>query len=145
MEANRAMQTEDRKEGLAEVKISLVRSSGDPPRFSSESQAEIQSVRDALRNEGIEADAPFMVMDSPDGGGGYIGDFIIQVAHIGVPAVAGIIGAWLHARFGRKVRAEFYADGKPKRIDAPTTAEFISVLEAARREAQPKPAKKATK
>jgi hypothetical protein len=89
------------------VKISLVRSSDDPPLFSSESQAEIQSVRGALRNEGIEADTPFMVMDSPGAGGGYIGDFIIQVAQIGVPAVAVIISAWLHGRFGRKVRVEF--------------------------------------
>jgi hypothetical protein len=130
------------KEGTAEVKIWLVQSSDDPPLFSSE---EIQSVRNALRNEGIEADTPFMVMDSPDAWGGYTGEFIIQVADIVVPAVAGIIGAWLHGRSGRKVRVEFYADGKPKRIDAPTAAEFTLALEAARREAQPRPAKKTTK
>jgi hypothetical protein len=148
MVANRARQealSEDRKEGMAEVKISLVRPSGDPPLFSSESQAEIQSVRSALRDEGIEADTPFMVMDSPDCGGGYTGEFIIQVAHIVLPPVAVIIGAWLHGRFGREVRVEFYVDGKPKRIDAPTTAEVNLVLETARREAQPRPAKKATK
>lgn len=74
----------------------------DPPLFSSETQTELRGVRDAFRAESIDASAPFMVMDSPGAGGGYIGEFIIPLAQIGIPAVAGIVGAWLHGKFGLK-------------------------------------------
>jgi hypothetical protein len=145
--ANRATQdtlSEDQSEAIAHVKIALVRSSDDPTLFSSEFQTEVQNMRSSFRQQGIEADTPFMVMDAPAAGGGYLGEFIMQVAQIGVPAVAGIVGAWLHGRFGRKVRVEFHADGKPKRIEAQTPEQVISIIEITRREAQPRPAKKPT-
>jgi hypothetical protein len=142
--ANRARQdalTGDRIEGQAEAKIRLVQSTDDPPLFSSEAQTELRGVRDAFRAESIDASASFMVMDSPDAGGGYIGEFIIPLAQIGAPAVAGIVVAWLHSKFGRKVRVEFYADGAIKRVEAQTPEQISSVIELARREAQPRPKK----
>lgn len=142
--ANRATQdalTGDQAEGQAEIKIRLVQASDDPSLFSPEAQAEIQGVRNAFGNEGIDAAAPFMVMDSPGGGGGYVGEFIIPLVQFGAPAIAVIVGAWLRGRFGRKVRVEFYADEQLKRVDAQTTEQVTSVIEAARREAQPRPKK----
>lgn len=54
----------------------------------------------------IEAEAPFMVMVSVGGGGGYIGELIIPFSHIVAPVVGVIIGAWLQSRSGRKVRVK---------------------------------------
>ncbi|MBI2715771.1 MAG: hypothetical protein HYX37_15170 [Rhizobiales bacterium] len=107
--ANRAMQealSDAQRKGVPEVKISLVRSSDDPPLFAAESQAELRSVRSAFRDKGIEAAAPFMTMDAVDASGGYIGEFIIPLAQIVGPVIAGIVGAWLQARSGRKVRVK---------------------------------------
>jgi hypothetical protein len=142
--ANRARQdalTGDRIEGQAEAKIRLVQSTDDPPLFSSEAQTELRGVRDAFRAEGIDASAPFMVMDSPGAGGGYIGEFIISLAQIGAPAVAGIVGAWIHSKFGRKVRVEFYGNGAIKKVETQTPEQISSLIELARREAQPRPKK----
>jgi len=142
--ANRAAQdalTGDRTEGQAEIKIRLVRSSDDQPLFSPEAQAEIKVVRDALRSSGIDADAPFLVMDSPGAGGGYVGEFIIPLVQFGAPAIGVVVGAWLRGRYGRQIRVEFYSDGNLKRIDAQTPEQVSSVIETARREAQPKPKK----
>lgn len=144
--ANRARQdalTKDMAEGQAEAKFRLVQSSDDLPLLSSEYQTELRGVSAAFRAEGIGAVAPFIVMDSPGGGGGYVGEFIIPLAQIGVPAVAGIVGAWLHAKFGRKVRVEFYADGAIKSVEAQTPEQISSLIELARREAQPRPRKQA--
>lgn len=144
--ANRAAKdalAKEQVEGQAEIKIRLVGSSDDPPLFSPETQADIQGVRNALRNDGIDAAAPFMVVDSADAGGGYLGEFIIPLAQFGAPAIAVIVGAWLRGRFGRKVRVEFFADGRLKRVDAQTTEQVTSVIEAARRKAQPRPKKQA--
>ena len=70
-----------------EVKISLVWSGGDPAFLSSDflsgPQAELQRVRDALHDEGIEAHGPVrVVMDSPAAGGDWVGDFIIHVVQM---------------------------------------------------------------
>jgi hypothetical protein len=67
-----------------------------------------KSIRGTFRKEGIDPAAPFMVMDSPGAGGGYVGDFIIQAAQIVVPVVGVVIGAWLKGRSGRKARVTFY-------------------------------------
>jgi hypothetical protein len=62
------------------IKISLVRSDDDFPLFSPESQAELEEVRSALRNDSIDAPPPFMVMDSPAAGNGWVWEFLIQGA-----------------------------------------------------------------
>ena len=109
---------------------------------TSEYQAELQGVRDSFQKEGISASAPFMTMDSPGAVGGYVGEFIIPITKIGVPAIAGIVGAWLHAKFGRKVRVEFYADGAIKSVEAQSPEQISSLIDMARREAQPRPRKR---
>ena len=144
--ANRAYQESlltDQVPGRAEVKVALVQGGDDPPLFSPEAQAEIQGARSALRDAGIDAAAPIMVMDSPGAGGGFVGEFIIPLANVGAPAVAAIVGAWLHGKLGRKVRIEFYADGTVKKVEAPTVEGVTALIEGARVSAQPRPVRKA--
>jgi C-terminal processing protease CtpA/Prc len=125
--------------------ITLVLYSEDPDVFGKEYQSELQSFRHSLQKAGVEVSSSDTKMDSPAAGAGWVNEFIIPIAQIGVPAVATIVGVWLHGRFGRKVRVEFYADGKPKRIEAQTPEQLISIIDETRREAQPRPAKKKTK
>jgi hypothetical protein len=91
---------------LEEVTVVLMRSSDDQPLLSAEYQEELQKVRSSLRGQGIEASAPFIVMDSPMGGGGYIGEFIIPLAQAIGPTLGVILVAWLQGRSGRKVRVK---------------------------------------
>lgn len=123
------------------VSIDLIRSPDDPATFSSEYQAELRSLQAAFRTADIEAETRTMALDSAESFGGQIGEFAIPITKYGVPALSGIIVGWLKGRAGRKVKVEFFADGGPKKIEAPTADEVISMLEVVRREARRKPKK----
>jgi hypothetical protein len=96
-------------------------------------------VQGLLRDERIDAASTYMSLDTSGPVEGYVGEFIIPLAQIAAPGITAIVGAWLHARFGRKVRIEFYADGNVKRAEAQTPEQVISLIKAARHEAQPRP------
>lgn len=104
---NRARQqamTDKERKDAGEGAIKLVRAPDDPALFSKEFQAEFRSVLEELRGAGVKADASFMTMDSPGAGGGYTGEIIIPIIQYGMPVITGALGAWLTARFGRKIR-----------------------------------------
>lgn len=123
------------------VAIDLIRSPDDPATFSAEYQAELRSLLDALRVADIAAVSRTMALDSAESFGGQLGEFAIPIVKYGLPALSGIIVGWLKGRAGRKVKVEFFADGGPKKIEAPTADEVITMLEAVRREARQKPNK----
>jgi hypothetical protein len=104
--------------GLATIK--LVQASDEPELFSTEYQTEFRDVRKALVDEGIETQAPFMVMDSVGGGGGYIGELVIPLVQIATPVVVGAIWAWFQNRSGRKIRLKFGEN----EIEVPTKKTF---------------------
>ncbi len=130
---------------MSAEQITLVLYSEDPNVLGETYQSELQSIRHSLQKGGVEFSFSDTKMDSPAAGAGWVNEFIIPIAHIGVPAVVGIAVAWLHGKFGRKVRIHFYADGKPKKIEAQTPEQVVALIEAARREAQPRLTKKQDK
>jgi hypothetical protein len=131
---------------MSAEQITLVLYSEDPNFLGKKYQSELQSIRQSLQKDGVEFSSSDTKMDSPAAGAGWVNELIIPIAQIGVPAVVGIGVAWLHGRFSRKVRLEFYADGKPKRIEAETPEQLISIIEEiTRREVQPRAAKKPAK
>jgi hypothetical protein len=112
--------------------------------LSPELQKEIRNIIAALRNEGVEAepaepeDFGFLVnCSSVVGDANFIHGLLIPIAQLGFPAVAGITGAWLRGMFGRKVKIEFYHDGRPNTIEAETPDQVTSLIKVARREARP--------
>jgi hypothetical protein len=143
-QAEEAEESERRRQ-QGKITIWLERGPGDPETFTREHQAELGEVLRAFRSEGVEVDAPFMTMDSPDAGGGYTGEFIVALAAIAAVAkpFATIISAWVKAKTGRKARVEFFPDGSPKRIEATSDDEVISIFEAVQSETKRKPTKKA--
>jgi hypothetical protein len=132
--ANRAFQNallqEERKarrNGAAEFTISLVPSPDDPPPFSAEHQAELESVYRAFRANGIKADATSVRTDSHDAGGGLTGAFLIPL--VANPAIGAIVGAFLQAKLGRKYRLKF--SDKEIEVEAPTMKELERLINLA--------------
>jgi hypothetical protein len=140
--ANRAYQESlmtDRVPGRAEFTLALVQAVEDAPLFSEEVQSELRATKEAIKSHDIEVAAPFMVMDSPGAGGGYVGEFVIPLAQIAAPIITGIAGAWLHGKFGRKVRLEFFSNGQLKKLEANTAQDVGALIELVRDQGEPRP------
>jgi hypothetical protein len=77
----------------------------DPPLRDAEYQESLRGVEQALRMEGVTCSPLVSLQKAVGGGEWYVGEFIIEIAKSGVPAaLATAVGAWLHARYGRKAR-----------------------------------------
>jgi hypothetical protein len=84
--------------------VRLVRAPDDPPLVSREYQEALGEFRKSLQAVGIQSSARSFAFDGVAGGGGLSGDFVLKLAgEIGPALIAGIF-AWLHGRYGRKVR-----------------------------------------
>lgn len=130
MEAIEARWAEDearwRRENVGKIRFYLVNASDDAPTFSADGQVVLRSVMAALKENKIEADAPFMTLDSADAVGGYTGEIAVLVQAFG-PVLTGILGAWLQSKAGRKVR---FKDGDIE-VEARTVDEVGKLLEMA--------------
>jgi hypothetical protein len=125
-----ARQEEDWRQlrGDTKLQVSLIAASDDATTFSPEYQAELHHFIEQVRAGGGEIQSFGMAMDAVDAQGGTIGEFLIEIARSGVPAaLAAAIGAWLHARYGRKVKVKFRKD-RVEEISAGTTQEIGEVL-----------------
>lgn len=85
-----------------EVEISLERAPSDPPQFSDEYQEVLRKLIEELKAVGVNV-TPYYDMQAAAGiSGGLNGDFTI-LSKTG-SALATIIVAWLHGRYGRKAK-----------------------------------------
>jgi hypothetical protein len=86
--------------------LRLIRAPDDLPLVNREYQKELADFAKSLRAAGIESSSGAFAFDTVDGGGGLSGEFILMATAIApfVTCGAGVLGAWLHARYGRKVR-----------------------------------------
>jgi hypothetical protein len=92
-----------RQENPGKVRFYLVSGEEDPPTFTFEGQSAIREVISALKANKIEADMPFMVMDSVEATSGYTGEIAVLIQAVS-PILTGILAAWLQSKAGRKVR-----------------------------------------
>ena len=89
-----------------ELSLTLIPAPGDPPQFHTpECQKDLWRFQQSIGSQGTEI---YSEIDLREGGGAsagwYLGEFFIKLAP-GIGPVAGAaIGAWLHAKYGRKVR-----------------------------------------
>jgi hypothetical protein len=68
-------------------------------------QKDMGGIERDLKAQGINVSARVHFQKSADlGGAWFLGQFTIQAAQIAVPAIATVVGAYLVARTGRKVR-----------------------------------------
>jgi hypothetical protein len=107
LEAMAAKWAEEEKEwrrnNAGKVRFYLEKATDEPPPFSAEGQVDLRNVIAALHENKIEADAPFMTLDSVDAVGGYTGEIAVLATAFG-PVLTGILVAWLQSKAGRKVR-----------------------------------------
>ncbi len=90
-----------------ELDIELVRAPDDPQIGDSAFQAAFAPVIDAMRSAKIRYSQHAIAFDSVDAYGYPLAEFTIAVKELGPPALtalATVLGAWVHARYGRKVR-----------------------------------------
>lgn len=96
--------------------LSLIPSKDDPSIFSREYQEELGTFS---KNASASSQRSF-VMDSVDGGGGPIGEFIFNNAGTLITALTTLAGTWIGSRYGRKLKLKI----GDKEIEANTLAEL---------------------
>jgi hypothetical protein len=98
-----AMNAEQRKRERR-VELLLVRAPEDPRENEPAFQQELRSFAASLRSTGMTHSQWGMTFDAVDGGGYALGHFAIAVVPAVIAAAAAVCGAWVTARYGRKVR-----------------------------------------
>jgi hypothetical protein len=115
-----------------ELRLILVRAPDDPPLSSPAFQKELSDFARSLR--GIQVEPICFAADSMDGGGGLSGEFILIVKNVApvITVIAAAAGAYIHAKYGRKVKVEF--DGVKVEASSPEEAEkLIKMVEEHRK------------
>jgi hypothetical protein len=92
-----------RRENPGKVRFYLRQAPDEPPTFSADGQSDLRKVVSALRENHIDADTPFMTLDSAEAVGGYTGEIAVLLQAVS-PVLTGILGAWVQSKVGRKVR-----------------------------------------
>jgi hypothetical protein len=92
-------------EAMVRMEIVLQRAPDDPKVHDPKFQSELRDFSKALRAAGIEYSQGGMAFDAADGGGFPLPEFLV-VLTAAITPLAGLCGAWLQARYGRKVRVK---------------------------------------
>lgn len=87
-----------------ELKLTLIPAPDDPSLKAPEYQAGLRQFKQSLNSQGVEVIAVEIHEFSAIGFSGAAGEYSIKLAAIVGPVLGTAIGAWLHARYGRKVR-----------------------------------------
>lgn len=126
--AHRAREEERwRRENPGKIRFYLLNAPDEPPIFSAEGQSAFESVISAIRDNGIDVGALFMVMDSVESAGGYTGEIVVLFQAVS-PVLTTLLGAWLQSRAGRRLRLNF--DGIE--VEANNTQEIADMLQQVR-------------
>lgn len=134
MAANRARQdalTRKQRIEAGEFSIDLVRTADDPPENDPEFQKELSQFGASLRDAGVPYSQTAIAFDSVDAHGYPLPEFIIAIKVLGPPAIAALAtaaGAWVQARYGRKVRLKI----GDLEAEARTAEEVASLLQIAK-------------
>ncbi len=102
----------------------LIPALDDPPLSNPEYQKLLGNVYDTLRSQGVQVSARYYVHDAADGGGGLAGEFIIVFTNVST-IIAGVAGAWIQAKYGRKLRVKF----GDIEVEAPTLEQLEKALQ----------------
>jgi len=89
--------------GADRIELILLRSPDDPAQFSDEYQAELSDIQENLRKGGLQVTG----IAAHPAGDTHMGQFLITLGPPVIAAVAAVAGAWVQARYGRKVRLKF--------------------------------------
>src|SRR5216683_4705877 len=83
-----------------QMELTLLRAPDDPTQFSDEHQAELYAIQEGLRKRGLQVTG----IGAHPAGDTHLGQFLITLGPPVIAAVAAVAGAWVQARYGRKVK-----------------------------------------
>jgi len=109
------------------LRLRLVAAPDDLPLSNPEYQTELRDFYKQLKSQGMEVSARYYVHDALRGGGGLSGEFTLIITTL-APVITGgaaIAGAWLHARYGRKLHIKF----DDVEVEAPTMKDLKEALQ----------------
>src|ERR1051326_6226478 len=87
------------------LEISLIRASDEAPLRSAAYQRELREFEQALQAQGFEVSDGIDLMESTVSGAALLADFFLKfLSSPMAPVLATAVGAWMHARLGRKER-----------------------------------------
>jgi hypothetical protein len=82
-----------------EIRLILIPAPHDPPSSSPEYEKELVGLVQSLQAQGAEVSSQIAWSEAAEGAA-----LTVKLAAVAGPALGGILGAWLHAKYGRKVR-----------------------------------------
>jgi len=91
----------------SQLELKLIPAANDLPLHSAKYQRQRREFAESLESSGLKISVTIELIEAAGGGTPttYLGDFVIQLIHSpGLGLVGAALGAWLHARYGRKVR-----------------------------------------
>jgi hypothetical protein len=109
--------------------VSLISAPDDPPLYTDEYQNQLEKLQKSLTDEGLEFEPSVRILMSKEGGMYFLGDFWINIIPTLGPLLGAIVGAWLHGRYGRKVRLKILET--EIEAEAQTVEEVEKLLERA--------------
>ena len=118
----------ERRKRTGEVVLCLEGGPEDPPVRDRAFQDELNVFSATLRASGAKVSQRGLAMDSVDGGGYPLPEFVIDLLKVAAAPMAALCGMWLQAKFGRKVRlkiGDVEAEGR-------STEEIEELLERAK-------------
>jgi len=89
---------------MGQVEIKLKRAPDDPKVHEPKFQEELREFSKSLHATGVASSQRGMAFDSVDTPGYPLPEFVLTVIPAVVGAVGAVCGAWVQARYGRKVR-----------------------------------------
>ena len=88
-----------------ELRLSLIPAPEDPTVYNANYQKELREFKQSLQGQGLLVDFGRQLLGSWEGGFFLLGDFLVKfLEKLGPLGLAGIAGAWIQAKNGRKVR-----------------------------------------
>jgi hypothetical protein len=88
------------------LRLFLMAAHDEPALRSPDYHRELRDFAESLKAHGIDFSAQAELLEAVGAETVYPGDFGIRLAAIIGPALGTVLGAWLHAKYGREVRAK---------------------------------------
>ena len=110
--------TEAPRHESEKIDLELIAANTDPPLRSSEYQAELMNIASALRATNAKVSFRMFMQEAIDAPSFLLGGFTIENVKSVALVLGPIVGAWLQARYGRKVRLKI-GDIEQKRVTLP--------------------------
>jgi hypothetical protein len=100
----------------------------EPPVNSADFQIELRTFSASLRASGVNASQRAFAMDAADGGGFPLPEFALDLLKTSAAPIAALCGAWLQAKFGRKLKLKI----GDIEVEASSEKEIQALLERAK-------------